>query len=99
MLLNEHVWDIKDFIYHEKHVEGIYSYLDKFYDDDYEHLSQYYESCLQFMKCGHLPKEIQQKTIKYFWAFGPNGFFTADVEKLNAWATSISILNFKLRHN
>jgi len=51
------------------------------------------------MKQGHLPKEIQSKTLKYYWAFGPNDFYERDLEKLNAWATSIQILNFKLRHN
>ena len=51
------------------------------------------------MKQGHLPKEIQSKTLKYYWAFGPNDFYEDDLEKLNAWATSIQILNFKLRHN
>ena len=56
--LNEYEWDIADFVYHEKHVDGIYSYLDKYYDDDFENLSSYYESCLMFMKTGHLPKEV-----------------------------------------
>ncbi len=86
---NQYDWDISEFTYSEKHVEGSYSYLDKFYDDDFEHLAQYYESCLLFMKQGHLPKEIQSKTLKYLWAFGESQFFEEDVMKLNAWATSI----------
>ena len=97
--LNQYDWDIQDFVYHEKHVEGIYSYVDKYYDDDIDNLSAYYEACLSFMKQGHLPKEIREKTLRYHWAFGPSEFFDKDVEKLNAWATSIQILDFKLRHN
>jgi len=97
--LNNYDWDIQEFIYSEKHVEGTYSYLDKFYDDDYELLSQYYEACITFMKQGHLPKEIISKTLKYFYAFGESQFFETDVMKLNAWATSIQILEFKLRNN
>ena len=99
LILNDYQWDIADFLYHEKHVDGIYSYLDKFYDDDYEMLSQYYEACIMFMKTGHLPKEIAEKTLSYQHAFGPLEFFDRDVEKVNAWATSIQILDFKLRHN
>lgn len=56
--MNEYDWDVEEFLYHEKHVDGVYSYLDKFYDDNYEQLSGYYEACLKFMKGGHLPKEI-----------------------------------------
>ena len=47
--LNEYDWDVDEFIYHEKQVEGAYSYLDKFYDDDFENLAKYYEACIQFM--------------------------------------------------
>ena len=57
--LNEYDWDVEEFLYHEKQPDGNYSYLDKFYDDNYESLSAYYEACLNFMKQGHLPKEIQ----------------------------------------
>ena len=48
--MNEYEWDIQEFIYHEKHVEGIYSYLDKYYDDDLENLTAYYRACLNFMR-------------------------------------------------
>jgi len=51
------------------------------------------------MKGGHLPKEIQSKTLKYLWAFGEHEFFEKDVVKLSAWANSLQMLEFKLRHN
>ena len=97
--LNNYEWNIDDFIYHEKHVDGVYSYIDKFYDDDHENLKKSYEACILFCKQGHLPKEIQSKTLKYFWAFGEKSFFESDVQKLSNFATSIEILDFKLRHN
>ena len=90
---------MEEFLYHEKQPDGNYSYLDKFYDDNYESLSAYYEACLLFMKQGHLPKEIQQKTLKYFHAFGETSFFERDVSKLSAWANSLQMLEFKLQHN
>ena len=34
--INEHNWDVEEFMYNEKHVDGVYSYLDKFYDDNFE---------------------------------------------------------------
>jgi len=34
--LNEYDWDVEEFLYHEKHVDGVYSYLDKFYDDNFD---------------------------------------------------------------
>ena len=46
-----------------------------------------------------MPKEISEKTLKYYWAFGPDAFYEKDLEKLTAFANSIQILNFKLRHN
>ena len=46
-------------------MDGIYSYLDKYYDDDIDNLSKYYEACIMFMKTGHLPKEIKEKTLRY----------------------------------
>ena len=42
MRINEHNWDVEEFMYNEKHVDGVYSYLDKFYDDNFEQLSGYY---------------------------------------------------------
>lgn len=95
--LNEYEWDIQDFVYHEKHVDGNYSYLDKFDDDDYTNLERYYEACLLFMKMGHMPKEIAEKTMAYFYAFGPKEIYENDIDKLYAWASSIQILDFKLK--
>ena len=63
--------------------------MDKFYDDDFDNLLNYYEACLSFMKQGHLPKEIFTKTLKYYYAFGPKEFYETDLEKLYAWGTSI----------
>jgi len=97
--LNEYEWDVEEFLFHEQQVDGVYSYLDKFYDDNFEQLSAYYEACINFMKGGHLPKEIYQKTMKYFYAFGETQFFEKDTAKLSAWANSLQMLEFKLRHN
>lgn len=46
-----------------------------------------------------MPKEIFSKTLKYYYAFGPAGFYDKDVDRLSAWATSIQILDFKLKHS
>ena len=97
--LNEYDWEVEEFLYHEKQPEGNYSYLDKFYDDNFEQLAAYYEASIAWMKDGFLPKTIQQKTLKYFYAFGETQFFDKDVSKLSAWANSLQMLEFKLRHN
>ena len=46
-----------------------------------------------------MPREIYDKTLKYFHAFGPKEIFESVNDKLTSWATSIQILDFKLRHN
>ena len=46
-----------------------------------------------------MPKEIREKSLRFHWAFGPMEFFDKDIEKISSWATSIQILDFKLRHN
>lgn len=58
---------------------------------------RYFEACLNFMKTGHLPKELAEKTMNYFYAFGPKEIYEDDIEKLYAWASSIQILDFKLK--
>ena len=51
------------------------------------------------MKEGHLPRHIYSFTLRLFYAFGKKGFFDEVLSKIVSWANSISILDYKLRHN
>ena len=54
----------------EKQVDGNYSYLDKFDDDDTEMLLKAYECVIEFIKSGVLPRQIKEVTLSYYYAFG-----------------------------
>ena len=83
----------------EKVVDGNYSYLDKFDDDDAINLIKFYEAVVRFIKAGNFPRVIKSATLNYYYAFGLTGFFPRDVEKIRGFAGSIVILDFKLRHS
>ena len=92
-------WDITEFMANERQVDGNYSYIDKFDDDDAEMLNKAYEAVVNFMKVGNLPHHIKQRTLGYYYAFGLEGFYPRDVIKIRAFASTIVILDFKLRHS
>ena len=92
-------WDITEFMANERQVDGNYSYIDKFDDDDAEMLNKAYEAVVNFMKGGNLPHHIKQRTLGYYYAFGLEGFYPRDVIKIRAFASTIVILDFKLRHS
>ena len=97
--MNTYKWDPEEFLFFEKLVPGIYSYIDKFYDDDTKTLGEIYETIIRWMKWGWRPKDIQGITLKSYYAFGKEGFFKHDIETINNWCSTMRILDYKIRHN
>ena len=97
--MNVYTFESHDFTDHEMVVDGNYSYLDKFDDDDTANIIKFYEAVVHFMKNGNLPRHIKDVTLSYYHVFGLTGFFPRDVNKIRNFAGSIVILDFKLRHS
>ena len=97
--MSKYDWDINEFMANERQVDGNYSYIDKFDDDDSKMLNKAYEAVVSFMKGGNLPHHIKERTLGYYYTFGLEGFFPRDVLKIRAFASTIVILDFKLRHS
>ena len=98
-LFNTYKWSIDDFLYFEMQVPGQYSYIDKYYDDDTENIGKLFEAIVAWMKQGWLPRHIEPHTLKFYYAFGRDGFFKQDIEAICNWCGSMRILDYKIRHN
>ena len=97
--MNQYTFDIHAFTDHERVVDGNYSYLDKFDDDDTANIIKFYEAVVRYLKSGNLPRHIKGYTLNYYSVFGLTGFYPRDVAKIRGFASSIVILDFKLRHS
>ena len=54
---------------------------------------------VNFIRAGNLPRHVKAVTLNYYYAFGLSGFFPRDIRKIRGFASTISILDFKLRHS
>ena len=97
--MDEYSWDIEQFRFNEKQVQGNYGYICETNVNDTDRLTQLYQQVVMFLKCCQQPRHVEGRTLLNLKTFGEGSLHQNTRVKLVNWAFAITKLDEIMRLN